>query len=66
MTDPSKESGPATTNDAGNPIASDEYSLSVGPDGPLLLQAELLHGHNDAPSGQPDFFQAEDGIRDSS
>lgn len=24
-------------------------------DGPLLLQAELLHGHNDAPSGQPDF-----------
>lgn len=24
-------------------------------DGPLLVQAELLHGHNDAPSGQPDF-----------
>lgn len=24
-------------------------------DGPLLVQAELLHGHNDAPTGQPDF-----------
>ena len=33
---------PATTNDAGNPIASDEHSLSVGPDGPLLLQDHYL------------------------
>lgn len=33
---------PATTNDAGNPVASDEYSLSVGPDGPLLLQDHYL------------------------
>jgi catalase len=29
---------PATTTDAGIPAASDEYSLSVGPQGPLLLQ----------------------------
>ncbi|GAA0247477.1 catalase [Cryptosporangium japonicum] len=33
---------PATTTDAGNPVASDEYSLSVGPDGPLLLQDHYL------------------------
>ena len=26
-----------TTNDAGIPVASDEYSLTVGPDGPILL-----------------------------
>lgn len=26
-----------TTTDAGTPVASDEYSLSIGPDGPLLL-----------------------------
>ncbi len=35
MTDEQK---PITTTDAGIPAASDEYSLSVGPDGPLLLQ----------------------------
>ncbi|MFG1925310.1 catalase [Cryptosporangium sp. NPDC048952] len=33
---------PPTTTDAGNPVASDEYSLSVGPDGPLLLQDHYL------------------------
>src|ERR1700712_5058826 len=28
---------PATTTDAGIPVASDEHSLTVGPDGPILL-----------------------------
>src|SRR5829696_8943287 len=32
----------ATTTDAGIPVASDEYSLTVGPDGPLLLQDHYL------------------------
>ena len=31
-----------TTNDAGIPVSSDEYSLTVGPDGPLLLQDHYL------------------------
>jgi catalase len=31
-----------TTNDAGIPVASDEYSLTVGPDGPILLQDHYL------------------------
>jgi catalase len=31
-----------TTNDAGMPVASDEYSLTVGPDGPILLQDHYL------------------------
>ena len=31
-----------TTNDAGVPVRSDEYSLSVGPDGPILLQDHYL------------------------
>ena len=31
-----------TTTDAGIPVASDEYSLSVGPDGPILLQDHYL------------------------
>ena len=30
-----------TTTDAGILVASDEHSLTVGPDGPILL-----HGHN--------------------
>ncbi len=29
---------PATTTDAGIPVASQEHSLTVGPDGPVLLQ----------------------------
>ena len=33
---------PGTTTDAGIPAASDEYSLSVGPNGPLLLQDHYL------------------------
>ena len=35
MTD---QENPITTTDAGIPAVSDEYSLSVGPDGPLLMQ----------------------------
>jgi len=36
------DSRPVTTTDAGIPAASDEYSQSVGPDGPLLLQDHYL------------------------
>jgi catalase len=39
---PDKKQTPPTTTDAGNPVASDEHSLSVGPDGPLLLQDHYL------------------------
>jgi catalase len=31
-----------TTTDAGVPVASDEHSLTIGPDGPLLLQDHYL------------------------
>ncbi|QVQ51172.1 catalase [Spiractinospora alimapuensis] len=31
-----------TTTDAGIPVASDEYSLTVGPNGPILLQDNYL------------------------
>ena len=31
-----------TTTDAGIPVASDEHSLTVGPDGPILLQDHSL------------------------
>jgi len=31
-----------TTTDAGIPVASDELSLTVGPDGPILLQDHYL------------------------
>ncbi|WP_311946137.1 catalase [Halomonas piscis] len=31
-----------TTNDAGNPVASDEYSLTVGPNGPIVLHDHYL------------------------
>ena len=34
----SSEFRPPTTTDAGIPVASQEYSLTVGPDGPILLQ----------------------------
>ena len=36
------EPAPATTTDAGIPVASDEHSLTVGPDGPILLQDHYL------------------------
>jgi len=33
---------PPTTTDSGIPVASDEHSLTVGPDGPILLQDHYL------------------------
>jgi catalase len=36
------EQPPVTTTDTGIPAASDEFSLSVGPNGPLLLQDHYL------------------------
>jgi catalase len=33
---------PPTTTDSGIPVASDEHSLTVGPDGPILLQDQYL------------------------
>jgi catalase len=33
---------PYTTTDGGAPAASDEFSLTVGPDGPILLQDQYL------------------------
>ena len=37
------ENKPApTTTDAGIPVPSDEFSLTVGPDGPILLQDQYL------------------------
>src|SRR5271163_4427208 len=33
---------PATTTDAGVPVASQEHSLTVGSDGPILLQDHYL------------------------
>jgi catalase len=33
---------PSTTTDAGIPVSSDEYSLTVGRDGPILLQDHYL------------------------
>jgi catalase len=39
MTD---EKRPTTTSDAGIPVSSDEHSLTVGPDGPILLQDHYL------------------------
>ena len=32
----------ATTTDAGTPVESDEHSLTMGPDGPILLQDHYL------------------------
>ena len=37
-----KDSRKPTTTDAGIPVASDEHSLTVGPDGPILLQDHYL------------------------
>jgi catalase len=36
------EKRPYTTTDGGAPVASDEFSLTVGPDGPILLQDQYL------------------------
>ena len=38
----SDEKPPRTTTDAGIPAPSDEHSLTVGPDGPILLQDHYL------------------------
>ena len=37
-----QQKAPITTTDAGAPVESDEYSLTVGPDGPVLLQDHYL------------------------
>jgi catalase len=37
-----KDDPKRTTNDAGAPVASDEHSLTVGPNGPILLQDHYL------------------------
>lgn len=42
MSDQNDQRPPITTNDVGIPAPSDEYSLSVGPAGPLLLQDNYL------------------------
>ncbi len=42
MSDQYDQKPPLTTTDAGIPAPSDEYSLSVGPNGPLLLQDHYL------------------------
>jgi catalase len=36
------EKRPYTTTDGGAPVASDEFSLTVGPEGPILLQDQYL------------------------
>jgi len=38
----SEDQIPATTTDAGTPVESDEHSLTIGPDGPILLQDHYL------------------------
>ena len=42
MSDQVNKKPPVTTNDSGIPTASDDHSLSVGPNGPLLLQDHYL------------------------
>ena len=42
MSDQNDQKPPITTNDAGIPAANDEYSLSAGAAGPLLLQDSYL------------------------
>jgi catalase len=37
-----KDNRKQTTTDAGIPVSSDEFSLTVGPDGPILLQDSYL------------------------
>ena len=36
------ESSTATTTDAGAPVASDEHSLTIGPNGPIVLNDHYL------------------------
>ena len=42
MSDQREQHNPITTTDAGIPVSSDEHSLTVGPDGPTLLQDSYL------------------------
>ena len=42
MSDQYNQKPPVTTTDAGIPASSDEHSLSIGPNGPLLLQDHYL------------------------
>jgi catalase len=42
MTDSDVRGVPVTTTDSGIPAASDEHSLTAGPDGPILLQDHYL------------------------
>jgi len=37
-----KQRPPQTTNNVGAPVTSDEYSLTVGPAGPVLMQDVYL------------------------
>src|SRR6516225_8744249 len=39
----STQKPPNTTTDAGMPVSSDDYSLTVGPGGPVLLQDTYLN-----------------------
>lgn len=42
MSDKPNRRNPPTTTDAGMPVASDEHSLTVGPDGPIVLHDHYL------------------------
>ncbi|MHA5049122.1 catalase [Streptomyces sp. SD15] len=42
MTETAPQKAPYTTNNVGIPVESDEHSLTVGPDGPILLQDHYL------------------------
>src|ERR1700738_1867946 len=42
MDNDDKNRPPVQTTDAGIPVESDEYSLTVGPEGPILLQDSYL------------------------
>ncbi len=42
MSDQQEQQKPLTTTDAGIPVSSDQYSVTVGPDGPTLLQDSYL------------------------
>src|SRR5258708_22513399 len=43
MSDQREQKRPLTTTSAGSPAPSDEYSLTVGPGGPNLLQDRYLN-----------------------
>ena len=42
MSDQQEQQKPLTTTDAGIPVSSDQYSVTVGPSGPTLLQDSYL------------------------